>query len=60
MQWGAMKVMRNLFAHSYASINKDVIWESANSDIVGLLKFCDRILAQELTQPDEPTMAMDI
>jgi len=27
MQWGAMKGMRNLFAHAYASMNKEVIWE---------------------------------
>ena len=47
IQWGAMKGMRNLFAHAYASMNKEVIWESANRDIAGVLKFCDRILSQE-------------
>jgi len=47
MQWGAMKGMRNLFAHAYAAMNKEVIWESANRDIPGLLKFCDKILTQE-------------
>jgi len=58
MQWGAMKGMRNLFAHAYASMNKEVIWESANRDIVGVLKFCDKILSQELTQSNGPTMTM--
>ena len=47
MQWGAMKGMRNLFVHAYASMNKEVIWESAIRDISGVLKFCDRILSQE-------------
>ena len=47
MQWGAMKGIRNLFAHAYASMNKEVIWEAANRDILGVMKFCERILAQE-------------
>jgi uncharacterized protein with HEPN domain len=49
MQWGAMKGMRNLFAHAYISMNKEIIWESANRDIFGLLKFCERILSQAQT-----------
>jgi uncharacterized protein with HEPN domain len=44
MQWGAIKGMRNLFAHAYASMNKEVIWESAVRDIPGLLEFCDKML----------------
>ncbi|MCL2004231.1 MAG: DUF86 domain-containing protein [Oscillospiraceae bacterium] len=44
MQWGAIKGMRNLFAHAYAAMNTAVIWESAIRDIPGVLKFCNRIL----------------
>jgi len=44
MQWGAMKGMRNLFAHAYATMNKEVVWESAVRDIPGLYKFCNSIL----------------
>ena len=63
MQWGAIKGMRNLFVHAYASMNKEVIWLSAGRDIPGLLKFCDRILEQTQTQtqqqrPDGPTLTM--
>jgi uncharacterized protein with HEPN domain len=46
MQWGAMKGMRNLFAHAYSVMSKDIIWESANNDIPSVLKFCDNVLAR--------------
>ena len=46
MQWGAMKGMRNLFAHAYAAMNKEVIWESAIRDIPGLYEFCNNILSK--------------
>jgi uncharacterized protein with HEPN domain len=44
MQWGAIKGMRNMFAHAYAAMNKEAIWESAIRDVPGLLKFCDNAL----------------
>jgi uncharacterized protein with HEPN domain len=47
MQWGAIRGMRNLFAHAYASMDKEVIWDVATQDIPGLLQFCADILAQE-------------
>ena len=57
MQWGAMKAMRNLFAHAYASMNKEIIWESANRDITGVLKFCDRIISQAKTQSEKGALS---
>jgi uncharacterized protein with HEPN domain len=57
MRWGAIKGMRNLFAHAYISMNKEVVWESANRDILSMLKFCDKILAQEQTQSDDDSGA---
>jgi uncharacterized protein with HEPN domain len=47
MQWGAIRGMRNLFAHAYVSMNKEVVWASAIRDIPGMLKFCDRVLENE-------------
>ena len=45
VQWGPMKAMRNLFAHGYASMDPEIIWETAVHDIPALLKFCNKILA---------------
>jgi uncharacterized protein with HEPN domain len=58
MQWGAIKGMRNMFAHAYAAMNKEAIWESAIRDVPGLLKFCVNALEQEQTPSDGPTMTM--
>ena len=44
VMWAPMKAMRNMFAHAYAAMNKDVIWETANRDIPVLLRFCNEIL----------------
>ena len=49
MMWAPIKAMRNMFAHAYASMNKDVIWETAVRDIPALLRFCDNILDAEQT-----------
>ena len=38
--WSAIRGMRNLFAHNYASMSIDVIWNTANNDIPLLLDFC--------------------
>lgn len=44
MQWGAMKGMRNLFAHAYIYMSKDVIWESAKRDVPVVFDFCNEII----------------
>jgi len=44
MQWGAIRGIRNLFAHAYASMDKKVIWDVAVQDIPGLLHFCNAII----------------
>ncbi|MCL2003807.1 MAG: DUF86 domain-containing protein [Oscillospiraceae bacterium] len=44
MQWGAIRGIRNLFAHAYAGMDKKVVWDVAIQDIPGLLRFCDDIL----------------
>lgn len=46
VQWGPMKGMRNLVAHSYGSMSREIIWETATVDIPTLLQFCDELLLQ--------------
>lgn len=43
--WSAIKGMRNLFAHNYGSMSRDVIWKTANDDIPVLLDFCEKTLS---------------
>ena len=47
VQWGPIKGMRNLVAHSYGSMSRSVIWETAVKDIPELRCFCEEQLAAE-------------
>ena len=47
IQWGPIKGMRNLIAHSYGSMSRDIIWETAKTDIPVLLEFCNDMLSSE-------------
>ena len=49
MQWGAMKGMRNLVAHNYGSMSREIIWETAITDIPALKSFCDEIFEADNT-----------
>lgn len=42
--WGSIRGMRNLFAHNYGSMSREVIWKSALEDIPILLTFCEEQL----------------
>ena len=44
IQWGPIKSMRNLVAHSYGSMSRDIIWETAVTDIPVLRAFCEEHL----------------
>jgi len=44
MPWGLIKGMRNRFAHVYATMEKDDIWETATRDIPNLLSFCESVI----------------
>ena len=48
IQWGPMKGMRNLVAHSYGSMSRSIIWETAITDIPVLKEFCEEQLPREL------------
>ncbi|MDR2932050.1 MAG: DUF86 domain-containing protein [Oscillospiraceae bacterium] len=47
IQWGMMRGMRNRFAHSYAEMGKEDIWETATKDIPVLLSFCERVIEKD-------------
>ena len=47
MQWGLIRGMRNMFAHTYKKMDREVIWDVATNDIPTLLKFCDNVLAKD-------------
>ena len=44
IQWGPIKGMRNLVAHSYGSMSRDIIWETATADLPVLKAFCNEQL----------------
>ena len=45
VQWGPIKGMRNLVAHNYGSMSREIIWETATTDIHALKRFCEEQLA---------------
>lgn len=51
IQWGPIKGMRNLVAHSYGSMSREIIWETAITDIPALKRFCQEYLSEN-AQPD--------
>ncbi len=48
IQWGPIKGMRNLVVHSYSSMSRDIIWETAITDIPVLKDFCEKQIAKYL------------
>ena len=47
VQWGPMKGMRNMVAHSYGNMSREIIWETASVDILALKEFCLEQLADQ-------------
>ena len=45
IQWNPIRGMRNLVAHSYGSMDREIIWETAVTDIPVLKQFCDEQLS---------------
>ena len=57
VMWGAIRSMRNWFAHEYTKMDISEVWESATRDIPSLLAFCDEIIGQNpdaFKFPDKP------
>lgn len=46
IQWGPIKGMRNMVAHSYGSMDRQIIWETAIVDIPTLKQFCEEQLEE--------------
>ena len=44
IQWGPIKAMRNLVDHNYGSMSREIIWETAITDIPVLCEFCEQQL----------------
>ncbi|MBQ9552130.1 MAG: DUF86 domain-containing protein [Clostridia bacterium] len=39
--WAAIRGMRNLVAHNYGSVSRDLVWKTILEDIPVLLSFCE-------------------
>lgn len=44
VQWQLIKGMRNLFAHDYARVDHEIVWETLRHNIPELEKKCEDIL----------------
>ena len=42
--WQQIKAVRNIAAHSYGSVDSEIIWEIMNDDIPVLKEYCIKIL----------------
>ena len=47
IQWGPIKGMRNMIAHGYGSMSREVIWETVVKDVPILKAFCDEQLTEK-------------
>ena len=47
MPWAEMRGMRNLFAHEYESLDKDLLWETVMKDIPALYERLKEIYSSE-------------
>ena len=59
VMWSPMRAMRNMFAHAYAAMNKEIIWETAIKDVPVLQKFCDGILEKAAKEHNKGTKPKD-
>ncbi|MCD8132116.1 MAG: DUF86 domain-containing protein [Lachnospiraceae bacterium] len=44
MPWRQMKALRNIVAHNYGKIDKEILWETLTQDIPELQGYCSSIL----------------
>ena len=44
--WSSIRGMRNLFAHNYGSMSREIIWKTAKEDVPKLLAFTEKALAE--------------
>lgn len=53
MPWKAIKGMRDMFAHGYHSMNKEMIWETSTKDIPVLKKHVENILNNSIVKDND-------
>lgn len=46
MPWSQIRGMRNIVAHHYGKLDKEVLWESLTTDIPELRSYCTDILKE--------------
>lgn len=48
--WNQIKALRNVVAHNYGRIDKEILWETLTSDIPELMEYCSVIMEQAEAQ----------
>jgi len=43
MPWNQIKALRNIVAHNYGKVDKEILWETIISDIPSLKEYCCKI-----------------
>ncbi len=46
--WKLIKSMRNLFAHDYARVDSEIVWDTLKHSIPDLKEKCEKILNEDL------------
>jgi uncharacterized protein with HEPN domain len=46
LPWGAIRGMRNFFAHNYITMDKSIIWDAATIDAPIVLTFCEQVISE--------------
>lgn len=46
MPWNQIKALRNVVAHNYGKIDKEILWETILNDIPQLQEYCEEIVKQ--------------
>ncbi|MCD7750649.1 MAG: DUF86 domain-containing protein [Lachnospiraceae bacterium] len=45
MPWNQIKALRNVVAHNYGKIDKEILWETLTQDIPELKAYCSSIIS---------------
>lgn len=53
MPWNQIKALRNVVAHNYGKIDKEILWETILNDIPKLWDYCSKIEKQFETMLQE-------
>ena len=48
--WKLIKDMRNIFAHDYARVDNEIVWDTLKNNIPDLKQKCEKILGEYLLE----------